>query len=361
MRGTANVLMSSLVEEHVTRCGRCRQVLIGAARAATVPDREPAAGGAEHWLTQRSARYLWQDAIGEGAMGVVYAAHDQLLDRKVAIKVVRGQCSGRGQRSAYRERVLAESRALARLAHPNVVAVHDAGIDGGEPFIVMEFIEGVTVRRWLQAQPRHWTDVLTVFDQALAGLSAVHRAGLTHRDIKPDNILIDADGLAKVSDFGLALPSTRLDTFETEDRGGPSAATRAGKTVGTPSYLAPELFDGAKADHRSDQFAVCVALYEALYGVRPFEGWTAAALAEAVRRPPRRPPNRLMIPAAVWRVVRRGLATAPEARFVSVDALALALRRARAKPRRRRTIAASCFATALLGGCLSYAVSPILT
>ncbi|MCA9637679.1 MAG: serine/threonine protein kinase, partial [Myxococcales bacterium] len=145
-------------------------------------------------------RYLVLARLGAGGMGVVYAAYDPELDRKVAVKLLR---SG-GHDPRGRARLLREAQALAKLAHPNVVAVHDVGTVGAQIFVAMEFVEGMTLRRWLAARPRAWPEIVEVFVAVGRGLAAAHAAGLVHRDLKPDNVMVGSDGRARVMDFGLA-------------------------------------------------------------------------------------------------------------------------------------------------------------
>jgi len=180
-------------------------------------------------------------------------------------------------------RLLREARAIARLSHPNVVAVYDAGTVADRVYVAMEFVEGLTIDRWLAAARRSWREILRVFVAAGRGLSAAHAAGLVHRDFKPQNVMIARDGSVRVMDFGLA----RLTAVESASSAPPvttpppsdgqpamalSTVTQAGTVVGTPAYMSPEQFRGDPANARSDQFSFCVALYEGLYGVRPFRG-----------------------------------------------------------------------------------------
>ncbi|MFP2933782.1 serine/threonine-protein kinase, partial [Pyxidicoccus sp. 3LG] len=150
-------------------------------------------------------RYIVLEAVGSGGMGVVYAAYDPKLDRKVALKLVRTDADGMALGAAWQQRLLEEAQALARLSHPHVVSVHDAGGYLDQVFLAMEFIGGGTLRDWLKAAPRSWRDTLQVFVQAGRGLAAAHSAGLVHRDFKPDNVLLGTDGRVRVTDFGLAL------------------------------------------------------------------------------------------------------------------------------------------------------------
>lgn len=175
-------------------------------------------------------------------------------------------------------RLLREARAIARLSHPNVIAVHDIGLHGDQPFVAMELVEGSTLRSWLAASPRSWRDIVAVFVAAERGLLAAHRAGLVHRDFKPDNVLIGHDGRIRVTDFGLACPLPGLDR-DGSDGPAPEAPAELGalapcvedrqELVGTPGSIAPEVLRGGAADFAIDQFSFCVALHEALFWERP--------------------------------------------------------------------------------------------
>lgn len=257
--------------------------------------------------------------LGAGGMGVVYAARDEELARKVAIKVLRGAADSDGRP------LLREAQALARLAHPNVVGIHEVGIHEGRVFLAMEFVEGQTASAWQRERPRSVAETIGVYVQAGRGLAAAHAAGLVHRDMKPDNVLVGVDGRVRVLDFGLA----RLhDRTGTEIPGHEAALLATGGLAGTPAYMAPEQFLGSPPDARSDQFSLCVALYEGLYGRRPFAGETVAALIDAVTRgEPRSPPPERRVPLRIARVVMRGLARDPARRWPSIDALVAALER----------------------------------
>lgn len=228
-------------------------------------------------------RYALLIELGRGAMGTVWAAHDAELDREVAVKIL----------DAAPNRILDEARALAALSHPNVVEVLDVHSEGPSPAIAMELVEGPTLGEWLAMAPRSWQAVLAMFEQAGRGLAAAHRAGLVHRDFKPSNALVGRDGRVRVADFGLATTEST------------SAAARWG---GTPGYMAPEQHRGEVATARSDQYAWCVALFEALYGHRPGSNDVRSGTTNT-------PPRRLR------RCLERGLAEDPEARWPSIDAL----------------------------------------
>jgi tetratricopeptide (TPR) repeat protein len=289
------------------------------------------------------------ERIGAGGMGIVYAAYDYGLDRRIALKLVRD----RGGATA-RARLLREAQALAKLSHPNVVAVYDVGQHGDDVYVAMELVEGTSLRAWLAAEPRGWRAIVEVFRRAGAGLAAAHDAGIVHRDVKPDNILIGRDGAVRVGDFGLAV----ISTSGTGDRDGVApavdgAVTVTGAAMGTPAYMAPEQHAGAaEVDHRADQFGFCVALYEALHGVRPFAGDDGPAVRAAIaagRFAPGAPGTPGVrdrdVPAWLRRVVQRGLASEPAARFPSMARLVAELGH---DPQRRRRRSAQLGAALLL-------------
>ncbi len=287
-------------------------------------------------------RYVILTAIGQGGMGVVFAAYDPELDRKVALKLLLPAAQADGHGDA-RTRLLREAQALAQLSHPAVVAVHDVGTVGDQVWLAMEFIDGVTLARWIK-QTRPWREVLEVFRRAGEGLAAAHAAGLVHRDFKPENVMVGADGRVRVMDFGLARadgPSLSLPP-RSDLRVSSSAlraeVTAAGAVLGTPAYMAPEQWLGGATDARTDQFAFCVALWEALYGARPFAGDSHAALAHRVTTGRlREPPTGRRVPSWLRKVIERGLATVPGRRWPSMAALLAAL--VEVSDRRRRRLA----------------------
>jgi serine/threonine protein kinase len=279
------------------------------------------------------SRYRVLETVGVGGMGVVYAADDPQLGRTIALKLMRPDGSiGVGQ--GTQERLLREARAMARLSHPNVVAVHDAGTFQGTVFVAMELVKGQTLRRWLRAQPRTHAQILDVFAQAGRGLAAAHSVGLVHRDFKPDNVLIGEDGRVRVTDFGLARSmaldegrpqSTPLEAFPSGLVPEP-ALTRTGLLVGTPAYMAPEQFAGGAFDARTNQFSFSVVLYEALYGERAFVAEDLTTLArEVTSGRVRDPPDGTNVPGWLREVLLRGLRASPKERFPSMGALLVAL------------------------------------
>jgi serine/threonine protein kinase len=286
--------------DHLDRCALCRRLVSEAAAVESDPADD--AGDGEVRAGERIDRFVLTRRLGHGAMGEVWAARDQELEREVALKLLRLRGEVLGTEASARLR--REAQAMARLNHPNVVAIYELGADRGRVFCAMELVDGTTLRRWLAA-PRSWREVVRVAAAAGRGIAAAHAVGLVHRDIKPENVLIAADGSALISDFGLAkLADLGLDAYE-RVRGDTAAGemTATGAMVGTPVYMAPEQLAGAPADARSDQFAYCVTVYEALFGHRPFAGDSVAALAEAIARGvPRR---RGAVPEGVARAGRR--------------------------------------------------------
>ena len=286
-------------------------------------------------------RYAILEQLGSGAMGVVFAAYDPELDRKVAVKLL---APGRDTERA-RQQLLAEAQALAKLSHPNVVPVHDAGRHEGRVFLAMEYVRGQTLRQFIdtidRSGPRSWRVVHDVLVGAGRGLAAAHAAGLVHRDFKPQNVLIGEDNRAMVVDFGLATSpvESSSDPDPASENTKPPTTDHHRGPVGTAAYMAPELFDGCVADARSDQFAFCVALWEALYGKRPFSGDAVPALAYVLRQEELRvPPATQHVPAWLHRVVVRGLAAVPDERWPSMDALLTALSRDPRRKWRRRFV-----------------------
>lgn len=285
----------------------------------------------------RVDRFVVRQRLGQGALGVVYAADDERLQRSVALKLVRPVHADADGDAAQR-RWLAEARAMARLRHPNVVTVHEVGSDGPHVFIVMERVQGTTLRVWLAQRPRPWTEILAAFEAAARGLAAAHDAGLVHRDFKPDNVMVEGDGATRVlvTDFGLAT-ATRVQPGQADTT----------TVEGTPAYMAPEQRQGAACTPATDQFAFCVALFEALFGRRPFDDDVPSD------RPYRPAASDDTVPTLLWSIVTRGVSRQPDARWPSMHALLEALRPA---PSSRYRVAAVVGLLALLAVLLTGAV-----
>ena len=246
-------------------------------------------------------RYLLERRIGEGGMGTVYRARDPQLMRDVAVKLLH---------SASTDDTLEEARAMAKLEHSHVLAIHDMGVHQGQVFLVMKYVDGQNLAGWLRSERRTPKEIARVFTAAAKGLAAAHRAGIVHRDFKPENVLIDRQGHVVVADFGLARDAPK-------SHAGPVAASPLTDIVGTPAYMAPELLEGNRATARSDQYAFCVALHEALHGVRPFPGRGIDELIAAQQRP--RVKGDGSVPAWLDRIAARGLRVQPGERHASMD------------------------------------------
>jgi tetratricopeptide (TPR) repeat protein len=259
----------------------------------TQPELQTPGGGA---LTDPSrlergstiGRYVILEPLGEGGMGCVYAAYDPSLDRRVALKLLKPDFSAAAPDEA-RQRLFREAQAMARLNHPNVITVHDVGAMHDQVFVAMEMVKGGTLRTWLKAAPRAPREVLHQFALAGEGLWAAHQAGLVHRDFKPENVLVSHDGQVRVTDFGLARSSSEAllltrPALAASARLPLTPITLEGAVMGTPAYMAPEQLLGRPTDSRTDQFSFAVALYEALFGARPFDGGTLAELAAAIAK-----------------------------------------------------------------------------
>jgi len=320
----------------------------------------------------RLGRYMVIEVVGSGGIGIVYSAYDPDLDRRVALKLLRRSklTGGVAAVNQRRGRLRREALALARLSHPNVVPIYEvatvSGLDRGEDqiYVVMEFVEGSTLGEWLRERARSWAEIIALFIQAGRGLAAAHAADIVHRDFKPDNVRVGTDGRVRVLDFGLAGPLREGDSElsrarehergsrrDPSDRGSsdPSeltredAVTRDGQVMGTPAYMAPEQATGGQVDARSDQFSFCVALYEAIYGERPFTGRyddprRFIDLSRTRSLPGCRPPD---LPNEIERVILRGLSLEPDNRFDDIDGLLTGLSAVGEGPRRLWWVPAS--------------------
>ncbi|GAA5046029.1 serine/threonine protein kinase [Thermocatellispora tengchongensis] len=231
----------------------------------------------EHPSRLLAGRYVLQDPLGEGGMGVVWRAHDQLLHRPVAVKqVLLRHALGPRERAAALRRTLREARLAAQLNHPGVITVHDVVEEDGLPWIVMELVKGRSLGHALQEGPLPESTVAAIGTWVLGALSAAHAAGIVHRDVKPANILLTGDRVV-LTDFGLSVAEQE-----------PGSLTTSGRLVGTPAYLAPERIRGERASAASDLWAVGVTLYQAVEGHQPFarDGLPAVLSAILTQDPP---------------------------------------------------------------------------
>lgn len=254
--------------------------------------------------------------LGRGAMGVIYQAHDPVIDREVAIKLIRTDLLSSDDQEDYLTRFQHEARAAGRCAHPNIVAIYDFAVYEGNPFLAMEYVDGRNLTQ-VMAQSGRFTPAaaIAVIGQVLDALACAHGLGVVHRDVKPANILLLADGRVKVTDFGIS----RLDN---------SVLTQSGSVIGTPSYMSPEQCRGDVVDARSDLFSTGVVLYELLSGERPFAGRSLTEV--AYRLTSEAPPDLGVkcpeLPPPLVAAVHRSLAKDPRDRFASAAEMAATLR-----------------------------------
>ncbi|HEU4732388.1 MAG TPA: protein kinase [Kofleriaceae bacterium] len=296
------------IESHIDVCAECRAVLSNLARS----DARPSFG-----------RYRIDTVLSAGGMGIVYRGWDPQLARPIAIKVVRRG----GSDGSIRERLVREAQSLAKLSHPNVCHVYDVGTEGEEVWVAMELIDGLTLRQWADER-RAQKDVLDALLGAAEGIAAAHAAGIIHRDVKPENVMMTRDGRAIVTDFGLARADDVIDprgSTAAVDPAGPPPnpnLTETGAILGTPAYLAPEQMTGEAVDARIDQFTWGVMAWELLTGVRPFPVAFASRL-DAIRVGVTPPPT---MPRHIAAALARAMAVAPRDRFASMRELIEAVR-----------------------------------
>jgi serine/threonine protein kinase len=289
-------------------------------------------------MPTRIGRYRIDRRVGAGGMGEVYLGFDTELRRSVALKLVLPHLSAvHGP-----ERLRREACALARLSHPNVVQVYEVGEHQGQTFLAMELVEGGTLADWLAGGKRSWQEILERFVAAARGLAAAHAAGIVHRDFKPENVSISAEGRPCVTDFGLASAMEAVDVVlattsdELAEPPPTERLTTTGAVMGTVRYMPLEQLRGGPVDARADQFAFCVALYDALWGVSPFPTESVDTRRLALETTTGTPPPRGRAPRELWWVIRRGLSREPGLRWPDMEALVAALE---AVPRRRYRLA----------------------
>jgi serine/threonine protein kinase len=253
-------------------------------------------------------RFTVTALLGTGGMAEVYRARDRRLGRDVALKLVRTRDLDGGACGAMCSLLMREAQTMAKLSHPGLVTVHDVGEHGGCVYLAMELIDGVTIREWAQGA-QGWRERLRVLLEAGRALAAAHAAGIIHRDVKPDNILIDRTGRVVVSDFGLARSLADLDeaSHACGCTGGATVLVQLqGMVVGSTGYMSPEQGDGRAVDVLTDQFSFAVTCWEVLYGTLP-----------SANAPDRHGP----VPPAVAETLRRAMDASPGARYASINAL----------------------------------------
>ena len=345
VEGDFDVEQCREIEAHLDRCEACRTWVSAVAFTEGVssleepqapptifPDEDVARAGVT------VGRYVLLRRLGAGGMGVVAKAYDPELDRHVAIKILRQPLTS----DSARRRLLREARAMARVTHPNVVAIHDVGVHEDRLFIAMELVDGVDLATWVREKPRSVDEILDVCRAVGRGIVEAHSCGLVHRDLKPGNVLVPREGAPKVADFGLAQPV--------------DADAGAGRSVvGTPGFMAPEQYGGGAVDARTDQFGFCATVFAALYGIPPFRGETTAETRRATEQGTLSPASRKGdVPASVRRALLRGLRPNPAQRFASMNAL---LRELGPRARRGRVVALAGL-TVIAGGLgLQYALA----
>ena len=285
-------------------------------------------------------RYRLERVLGQGGMGVVHAAFDPELERKVAVKVLRTADED------ARVRLLREARALAKLSHAHVITVFDVGTADGEDFIAMELVDGSTLDDWIKEARPTWRQIVDAYLAAGRGLAAAHAEGLVHRDFKPSNVLRSKSGRILVTDFGLAR-AAGIETGTAGPASGSVTTTKTGAILGTPAYMAPEQWNGGPVTPATDQFAFCVALWEALAGQRPFRGGSMDELRTGVLAGPAQLDDNA-VPRPLRAILLRGLAVDPAKRWPSMDALLAALQ---SRTHRRRR-----WGLALVAGTVAYLI-----
>jgi tetratricopeptide (TPR) repeat protein len=340
------------VGSHLDQCVACQQIVIAAVRgglatppptAIGTPSLSPLVAGepGRSEIGSRIGRYEVRTLLGAGGMGHVYEAYDAELDRAIALKVLRPELAGVA--AVLAERLLRESRIMAKVVHPSVITVHDVGREGDAVFIAMELHRGETLGAYVARARPPWREIVSLFERAGDGLAAAHDAGVVHRDFKPDNVLIELEGTrvkrVVVTDFGIARVTASLDDLTPTPGSSPRNVrlTATGSAIGTPAYMAPEQLAGKLVDKRADVFAFSVSLWEALFGQRPFPGNTV----DEIRARMKQGPVALHgdVPRRLVRVVERGLAIDPDERWPDMRSMWAALRPIRAR-RRRSAIAA---------------------
>lgn len=324
LQGAIKHTQIEAIQAHLNTCARCAEEL--SILMSVLPSRAPSMTRGEHSAPHRPVtsidRYRIQGVLGTGAMGVVFDAQDTQLDRRVALKLIRPDLKAP---QAATQRLLREARALAALDHPNILTLFDAGThDTHHIYMTSALIEGETIDVWAKGRP--WQDIVSCYEQVCEGLMHAHSRGFVHRDIKPQNIIVDQRGQPHICDFGLA---HHHDVF-TSSQTTPMAAfesrlTQSGALIGTPAYMPPEQLDGQQVGHHADQYALCASLYEAIYGFRPHMAQSLEELLRSARSGQLTFPPSAEIPVALPTILRQGLHPRAGERHEDMEALRAAL------------------------------------
>ena len=275
------------------------------------------------------SHYRIVSKIGEGGMGEVYLAHDTKLDRRVALKILPEEFAGDTERM---RRFVQEAKSASGLNHPNIITIHEIGDADGSHFIATEYVEGETLSRRLRSEPMSLTSALDIAIQIASALQAAHNAGIVHRDIKPDNVMIRPDGLVKLLDFGIAkLTEKTREPIDEEAATAISAGTSPGMIVGTAGYMSPEQARGKQIDARTDIFSFGVVLYEVLTLRHPFEGENAMDVIGSILHKEHAPIRKLLpeIPQDLERLINKTLRKDREERYQTAKDLLIDLRDAK--------------------------------
>ena len=321
--------------EHIDGCPRCTELLAALAELEPDPREEEPSPPSRQMI----GRYELLEEAGVGGMGVVYKTRDTHLDRLVAVKVLRPDLifSQPEDMAEARERLKREAAALAALDHPNIVTVYDIGVHDEHLFMACAFIQGINLREWLAREELSWRQKVALFLDVAAALTAAHEVGIVHRDVKPENILVREDGRPMLTDFGLASPPPSNTSIDVSELG---FSTRTNTILGTPAYMSPEQLDGQPPKPSSDQFSLCVTLYEALYGFRPFQASTLLELSQLLKSGQVIQPSTRQIPDRLFEVLRVGLSPIPSERHHDMQALADALA-STLEPKPKRKVSAA--------------------
>ena len=265
----------------------------------------------EEPLPEKFGRFKVLDEVGRGAMGVVYRAQDDMLQRTVAIKTV-ALTGSHSERDTHEARFLQEARAAGGLSHPSIITIYDVGREGDTAFIAMELVEGKDLRELIADVSLTPSRSIAIIAAAAEALAYAHERGIVHRDVKPGNIMVLADGRVKIMDFGIA----RLRE--------PAVKTQTGVLLGSPQYMAPEQIIGQPLDHRADIFSLGLVLYEMLTGSKAFQGEDIPELTFKVANLPAAPPSHLApdLPPVIDFIMARALKKRPEERYANASEMA---------------------------------------